>query len=554
MSEDFEELAREQQNDDNGDGDGDGEEDIEKAMKKKAKAKKAKDGEIDTELWVDKYAPNGIMSLLSSEKINREVTAWVKQWDLLVFGHKYVRSQHDGNNKFVHNKAREAEEAAAKEAERTKKSKPKLMYSVMNNLPAMGMGGMGMRGRNAVPKVRKEKRPEISVVLFAGPPGTGKSTLAHIVANHCGYRPFEINASDDRNGKKLREVIVAAATTRPMFGDTRPPLIIMDEIDGALNSNGDSKSAVDVILKLVKEAKEFHEKKEKKKDKNKKSNNKIVNRPIICICNNEYAKSLRPLREICTVHRFKPIATRTLCKRLLDICRREFIHTDMRTLSYLAGITNNDVRASLHTLQFFKENSGNGSRLSSRLTADQLQNTPIGRKDKTQNIFDVWNKILKTRDADKQKAAADLSLNPKKKRVGMKAHWQEMASMMYGLGNNNKVLDGVIGNYLTLGFSDPTFAICSETAQWIESFDRLKHLVGAKQHWSLMAYLPLMMAGVHESCATDTFQRLTYPKAGYLASVALKDNTSLLRRFLTAESEAGSKVRKVAKGAIISGR
>jgi len=260
MSEDFEELAREhqQQNDDAD------EEDIEAAMKKK----KAKDGSVDTELWVDKYAPNGIMSLLSSEKINREVTAWVKQWDLLVFGHKYVRSQHDGNNKFVHNKAKEraAEEEKAKEAERNSK-KPKLMYSVRNNLPAMGMGGMGVRGMKAVPKMRKEKRPEISVLLFAGPPGTGKSTLAHIVANHCGYRPFEINASDDRNGKKLREVIVAAATTRPMFGDTRPPLIIMDEVDGALNSNGDSKSAVDVILKLVKEAKDFHDKKEKEKKK-----------------------------------------------------------------------------------------------------------------------------------------------------------------------------------------------------------------------------------------------------------------------------------------------
>merc|ERR1712172_433030 len=77
----------------------------------------------------------------------------------------------------------------------------------------------------------------------------------------------------------------------------------------------------------------------------------------------------------------------------------------------------------------------------------------------------------------------------KKKRIGMKAHWQEMASMMYGLGNNNKVLEGVIENYLILGFSDPMFPICSETAQWIECFDRLKHLVGAKQHWSLMAYL-----------------------------------------------------------------
>jgi len=300
-------------------------------------------------------------------------------------------------------------------------------------------------------------------------------------------------------------------------------------------------------LKLVKEAKDHHAKAAKqrknshgKKDTTKGSK-KIVNRPIICICNDEYAKSLRPLREICTVFRFKPIATRTLCKRLLDICRREFIHTDLRTLSYLASITNNDVRASLHTLQFFKENSGNGSRLSSRLTADQLQSTPIGRKDKTQSIFDVWTKILKTRDADKEKAEGT-----NREKIGMKAQWAEIAAMMYGQGNNDKVLDGVVENYPLLGFSDPMFAICNATAQWIEAFDVVKQCVRAKQQWSLGAYLPLLMAGVHESCATDTFQRLAYPKASYAASVALKENRTVLRRFLTAEAEAGSKVRKVA--------
>merc|ERR1719477_517125 len=128
------------------------------------------------------------MSLLSSEKINREVTAWVKQWDMLVFGHKYIRAQHDGNNKFVKNRARKTQKAkAAKNAERVSSRQPKLRYSVMNNLPAMGMG-MGRAQMKCAPKVRKEKRPEVSVLLFAGPPGTGKSTFAHIVANHCGYR------------------------------------------------------------------------------------------------------------------------------------------------------------------------------------------------------------------------------------------------------------------------------------------------------------------------------------------------------------------------------
>ena len=34
--------------------------------------------------------------------------------------------------------------------------------------------------------------------LLYGPPGLGKTTLAHVVANHAGYNVVEINASDDR--------------------------------------------------------------------------------------------------------------------------------------------------------------------------------------------------------------------------------------------------------------------------------------------------------------------------------------------------------------------
>lgn len=37
----------------------------------------------------------------------------------------------------------------------------------------------------------------------------GKTTLAHVVANHCGYRPLEVNASDDRSAPVLREKIVS---------------------------------------------------------------------------------------------------------------------------------------------------------------------------------------------------------------------------------------------------------------------------------------------------------------------------------------------------------
>lgn len=37
-------------------------------------------------LWVDRYRPKRFTDLLGDERVHREVLAWVKQWDLCVFG------------------------------------------------------------------------------------------------------------------------------------------------------------------------------------------------------------------------------------------------------------------------------------------------------------------------------------------------------------------------------------------------------------------------------------------------------------------------------------
>jgi hypothetical protein len=42
------------------------------------------------------------------------------------------------------------------------------------------------------------------------PAGLGKTTLAHVCAAHCGYRPVEINASDDRSGGCLQAKVLDA--------------------------------------------------------------------------------------------------------------------------------------------------------------------------------------------------------------------------------------------------------------------------------------------------------------------------------------------------------
>lgn len=62
--------------------------------------------------------------------------------------------------------------------------------------------------------------------------GLGKTTISHVVARHCGYRPFEINASDDRTATALQSRIQDAVQMQSVLGKRQMNLVIVDEVDG----------------------------------------------------------------------------------------------------------------------------------------------------------------------------------------------------------------------------------------------------------------------------------------------------------------------------------
>ena len=88
---------------------------------------------------------------------------------------------------------------------------------------------------------------------MSGPPGLGKTTLAHVVASQAGYNVFEINArcvpsspeqnftlrtlSDARSGQVVEERIRPALESGYAVGSSKPVLIVIDEIDGATGDN-----------------------------------------------------------------------------------------------------------------------------------------------------------------------------------------------------------------------------------------------------------------------------------------------------------------------------
>ena len=75
------------------------------------------------------------------------------------------------------------------------------------------------------PFIEIEYSPNSFRSLLYGPPGLGKTTLAHVVANHAGYNVVEINASDDREYSANKIIYLCENGTETENGNFPNPSI-----------------------------------------------------------------------------------------------------------------------------------------------------------------------------------------------------------------------------------------------------------------------------------------------------------------------------------------
>jgi replication factor C subunit 1 len=73
-------------------------------------------------------------------------------------------------------------------------------------------------------------------LLFSGPPGLGKTTIAHAILKEFGYQVKEYNASDIRSKKLVQEnldkLINISCVEKILDENFKPFGIVMDEVDG----------------------------------------------------------------------------------------------------------------------------------------------------------------------------------------------------------------------------------------------------------------------------------------------------------------------------------
>uniref|UniRef100_A0A670XS97 Replication factor C subunit 1 n=1 Tax=Pseudonaja textilis TaxID=8673 RepID=A0A670XS97_PSETE len=297
-------------------------ENTEKKKKQVPKAEKSSAHETDQNrevlLWVDKYKPTSLKTIIGQQgeqSCANKLLRWLKNWQKNSFEDKQVKSSKFGS---------------------------------------------------------KDDGASSKAALLSGPPGVGKTTTASLVCQELGLSYVELNASDTRSKKSLKEVVAESLNNTSIKGFcsgvsrsvSAKHVLLMDEVDGMAGS--EDRGGIQELIDLIKHTKI----------------------PIICMCNDRNHPKIRSLVHYCFDLRFPRPRVEQIKGAMMSIAFKEGLKVPPPAMNELILAANQDIRQVLHNLSMWCARD-------KTLTYDGVkEDASKAKKDIKLGPFDVVRKVF----------------------------------------------------------------------------------------------------------------------------------------------------------------